>query len=214
MSNKQLTYSFAGVFIPANIWTNPQLSWLDKIVWAVVANLHDGSRICTATNTDLAEMIGENEMLVWGSVLKLIDLKLLNSRSSPDGSMELWPVTIEFVDRVIEPEAEAQASTADVQRVVDIYNDHCKSMPRAEKLTPSRVRRIRSLIRDRYEDESFKLLFLKAQNSDFLSGRSGKWTGCNIDWLLAPSNIERVLEGIYDNRSAASVKPFIAENLR
>jgi hypothetical protein len=40
----------------------------------------------------------------------------------------------------------------------------------------------------------------RVEASDFLSGRTGKWTSCNVDWLLKPANFTKVLEGNYDNR--------------
>jgi hypothetical protein len=51
--------------------------------------------------------------------------------------------------------------------------------------------------------ETFRRLFQKAQESDFLSGRSGRWTGCNFDWLLKEANMIKVLEGCYDNKGNA-----------
>lgn len=52
---------------------------------------------------------------------------------------------------------------------------------------------------------SFERLFEKVQRSDFLSGRSGKWKGCTLRWILDPENIERILRGVYDNpRSSLS----------
>ena len=42
-------------------------------------------------------------------------------------------------------------------------------------------------------------LFEAAENSDFLSGRSGKWSGCNFDWLMNYNNAIKVLEGAYRN---------------
>ena len=45
--------------------------------------------------------------------------------------------------------------------------------------------------------------FRQVGESDFLSGRSGKWSGCTFDWLLNPETIEAVLDGAYDDCGAA-----------
>ena len=37
------------------------------------------------------------------------------------------------------------------------------------------------------------------QDSDFLSGKNGKWYGCNFDWILKPENLKKILSGAYDN---------------
>ncbi len=84
--------------------------------------------------------------------------------------------------------------------VVELYNSICKSLPRVTTLTQGRKKKIQALlkrIRDRTEIET---VFKKAEESDFLSGRSGKWKGCSFDWLVNYENFVRVLEGTYDNK--------------
>ena len=43
-----------------------------------------------------------------------------------------------------------------------------------------------------------------AEDSDFLSGRNGKWTSCNFDWLINENNMVKVLEGNYKNKGKKS----------
>lgn len=210
--NKQATYAFTGVFIPANIWNNTQMSWLDKTIWAIVAHLHDGSSICVATDAELADMLNENEMLITASVNKLIGLSAINQSIDADGRRQLWKSGVEFVIRESQTEEDKNASIADVRRIVDLYNECCKALPRAEKLTPPRVARIRKLLKE--NDEAwFKFLFMRVQASDFLTARSGGWTGASIDWVLAPSNLIKITEGNYDNRVVVASRP-LPENLR
>ena len=47
---------------------------------------------------------------------------------------------------------------------------------------------------------SFEELFEKAEASDYLSGRNGKWTNCGFEWIISPQNIVKIAEGTYDNR--------------
>lgn len=47
--------------------------------------------------------------------------------------------------------------------------------------------------------DSFESLFKKVQRSDFLTGRSGKWKGCSLSWVLATENLQRIRRGVYDN---------------
>ena len=47
-------------------------------------------------------------------------------------------------------------------------------------------------------------VFRKAESSDFLSGRNGKWGGCNFDWLINYNNFIKVIEGTYDNRNGSN----------
>ena len=48
----------------------------------------------------------------------------------------------------------------------------------------------------------WRRFFAYAAQSDFLTGRSGKWTACCFDWLVKPANFAKVIEGNYENRGA------------
>lgn len=80
--------------------------------------------------------------------------------------------------------------------VAKIWNEEAKSRPKV---------RVWSRLRERASKpvavSSWTEAIAKVEASDFLSGRSGKWTGCGIDWLLKPANLAKVLEGNYDNSS-------------
>lgn len=97
---------------------------------------------------------------------------------------------------------ESKVSTIDIRDVVSAYHDHCPSLPKIIKISDRRKRLLHARIRDNPNLETFIQLFLKAEASDFLSGRSGRWTGCNLDWLLNENNMIKVLEGSYDNKAS------------
>jgi uncharacterized protein YdaU (DUF1376 family) len=48
----------------------------------------------------------------------------------------------------------------------------------------------------------FGRFFDAVSESDFLSGRNGKWTACNFAWLVKADNFAKVVQGSYENRSA------------
>ena len=50
----------------------------------------------------------------------------------------------------------------------------------------------------------FGRFFGYVSQSDFLTGRDGKWTGCDLGWLCSESNFAKVVQGNYDNRDAAA----------
>ena len=47
-------------------------------------------------------------------------------------------------------------------------------------------------------------IFQMAQDSDFLSGRNGRWNGCSFDWLINKANALKVLEGTYANKGGVN----------
>jgi hypothetical protein len=114
-------------------------------------------------------------------------------------------------DAIDETETETETETEEIvsngqkektpfDAVASLYNEICQSLPKLQKLTAKRKREIRTRWRSYPDLETFKRLFQKAEESDFLTGRNGRWTGCNFDWLIKESNMVKVLEGCYDNK--------------
>lgn len=83
--------------------------------------------------------------------------------------------------------------------ITDLYHQNCKSLPMIKKLSDQRKARLRNLYKT-YGLDDFETVFAKAEESEFLSGRSGRWSGCGFDWLTKPTNFLKVLEGNYDNK--------------
>lgn len=80
------------------------------------------------------------------------------------------------------------------EEVVALYNSICISLPKAE-LTDWRRQSINAM---RNSLDDYRLIFVKVQKSDYLSGRSGRWTSCSLDWILRVQNWQKIKEGVYD----------------
>lgn len=50
----------------------------------------------------------------------------------------------------------------------------------------------------------FRRFFGYVAESDFLTGKSGKWGKCDLGWLMTASNFEKILQGNYDNKAQAA----------
>lgn len=93
----------------------------------------------------------------------------------------------------------SESTTYSCQNIVQSYNNICKSMPKVEKLTDSRKAHLRARLRTHSEEE-IRLAFVKAEQSDWLSGRSSDWHA-DFDWITKKEdNLVKILEGHYDNR--------------
>jgi hypothetical protein len=46
----------------------------------------------------------------------------------------------------------------------------------------------------------FDRFFGYVAGSDFLTGRSGKWTNCDLGWLMKADNFAKVVQGNYENK--------------
>lgn len=90
----------------------------------------------------------------------------------------------------------------DYQSVANLFNSICVSLPKVQKLTDIRKKRIKKASKELNND--FKTFFEKVEHSDFLSGRNGKWNRCSFDWILNPQNFIKIIEGNYDEEKVAN----------
>lgn len=87
------------------------------------------------------------------------------------------------------------------EQVRESFIENCPSLPKpnaSAKWTPARKKAVRD---KKISVEEFTAAFKKIEQSDFLTGRTGSWHGCSIDWILKPSNWQKIIEGNYDNRT-------------
>jgi len=103
------------------------------------------------------------------------------------------------------------------QVLVDLYHEHCPSLPRIKLLTDSRKQALRSRWKQagvelgRYGPQDVQAglewwaaFFQVVEASDFLSGRTNSHRGekvfkAGFDWLMKQLNFAKVIEGNYDN---------------
>jgi hypothetical protein len=89
--------------------------------------------------------------------------------------------------------------------IKDLFNSTCKSLPQVKMISKSRKTLIDARLQD-YTIDDFKKVFTLAEKSDFLSGRNGKWTNCNFDWLIKSNNFLKVIEGTYKNGNKQKIQ--------
>lgn len=98
------------------------------------------------------------------------------------------------------------------QRLIDLYHEHCQTLPAVKLLTESRKLALRQRWQQAAKDLKrypvgdidaglawWSKFFSAVDASDFLSGRDGRWSSCNLDWLLKQANFAKVIEGNYSN---------------
>jgi hypothetical protein len=62
----------------------------------------------------------------------------------------------------------------------------------------ARLNHVKKRWQENPDEKFFVDYFNKIHNSDFLSGRSADWR-CSFDWVMNPSNMQKILEGNYNN---------------
>lgn len=202
---------FKGVWIPKEIWLDTRLNALDKVILVEIDSLDDGENGCYASNKYLSEFCQCSATKVSNAISKLTECGYIE-QTDFDGrhrkirscftKIERQPYKICKADL-----QNVQANNIDnnkdnnIEYIVEQYN--LTSMPTCKKLTDSRKKKIAKRIID-FGVDGVVQAFQKAEQSDFLSGRSGKWQ-CNLDWLIfSQDHMEKVLEGVYDNKKALS----------
>lgn len=92
-------------------------------------------------------------------------------------------------------------------QVRNAFISNCPSLPKpnaATKWTDGRKKAVRD---KKISVEEFTEIFKRIEKSDFLTGRTGNWHGCSLDWVLKPANWQKINEGNYDNRPSGPGKP-------
>ncbi|MCI6652728.1 MAG: DUF4373 domain-containing protein [Ruminococcus sp.] len=101
---------------------------------------------------------------------------------------------------------------------LELFCNICKTLPKPKELTDERKLMIdMANIKLKEYGKTLEELFKIVDDSDFLSGRNGKWTGCNLEWVLKPANITKIMEGNYANQegnygNSNSLQPPLGKN--
>lgn len=125
--------------------------------------------------------------------------------SSNEDIVETSEITPEVPDR--------KSERLSYDEIMKDFHATCPDLPGIRALNDARKAKIRSLVKELDKlkifpgvepEKKLHIIFQAAQNSDFLSGRSGKWNGCSFDWLINKTNALKVLEGQYQNKGGVS----------
>lgn len=110
---------------------------------------------------------------------------------------------VDTQDRLGKDRLEIENTTSNVapvqpQTILDMFNEICKSYPRATKLSESRRKAIKARLK-MYSIDDFKQLFEMAEGSSFLKGGNNHNWSANFDWLIKDANMAKVLDGNYSD---------------
>lgn len=100
----------------------------------------------------------------------------------------------------ISPPTPPKGERIDYGAVVEMFHSCCPSLPKVRDLTDARKKAIAARMKDHNTLDDFRAVFKAVERSSFLTGRSGSWHGCGFDWILKPSNWQKIKEGNYEDR--------------
>lgn len=86
--------------------------------------------------------------------------------------------------------------------LVEYYNKHRNNMPAVQTISNDRKKKMRARINE-HSVEAFKQVIDMAERSNFLNGDNNRGWTANLDWIIRPTNFNKILEGNYENRQPA-----------
>ena len=99
-----------------------------------------------------------------------------------------------------ESEAPAEKKeTVTCQKIVNLYNSICVSLPSVRSLSATRKKAIKARL-NTYTLDDFKTVFENAEASSFLKGCNDRNWSATFDWLIKDSSMAKVLEGNYADK--------------
>ena len=132
---------------------------------------------------------------------------------------QLPSVTNCYTEKEIEKEKEKEKEietdkrkSINYQEIVDMYNDTCVSFPHLTSLSDARKKAIKARL-NTYTVDDFKVMFVKAEASDFLKGKNDRNWSATFDWMIKDSNMAKILDGNYENRNGSKKQNKVANQL-
>ena len=98
---------------------------------------------------------------------------------------------------------EAEAEKTPYSQILEMYNRLCEKTGLRSIRSVSGKRKIQTAARFKeYGLNDFVELFEKVSASSFLCGGGERGWKADYDWLIAPTNMQKVLEGKYDDEQS------------
>lgn len=147
-----------------------------------------------------------NTIITLKNYIEYQDSRTLSERSPNDSRTlpERKPNQTRIIENNKNKKNDKNTLSADfINSVVSDFNSVCVSLQRVDMVEYKHGVLISSAV-DILGDTSFRELFQKVEQSDFLSGRAGSsgWR-CSFEWMLKPENLSKILAGNYDNKQSA-----------
>lgn len=191
LSDVEVGRLFRAMLAYAEAGTSGELKGNERFLWATVKKNIDNQREKYEERCSINKAIATN---------RYESLRLVTKKHDSCEEKEK--------DKEKEKEKEIKKKDASASGAIryDQYRsafiEECPSLPKpseAGKWTAARKQAIRA---KGMTPEEMRTVFAKVQRSDFLSGRSGRWSGCSLDWILKPANWQKIREGNYDNKGS------------
>ncbi len=93
----------------------------------------------------------------------------------------------------------------DIDRFVQLYNEHCPSLPKIRDITDKRKQAIQYIVK-KYSWEDIIQVFDNTEASDFLKGNNDRGWKASFDFILRKDKFVNILEGMYGSKKTGKGK--------
>lgn len=104
-------------------------------------------------------------------------------------------------EKEIQKELENRERGKSQKEITDLFNSLCPSLTQIIYISEDTKAIIEKQL-EKYTLDDFKLLFQKAEASDFLKGNNERKWAATFEWLIEDQNMAKVLNGNFDNRKS------------
>ena len=87
---------------------------------------------------------------------------------------------------------------------LNIYNEECTNLPKCLKITEKRKVAINKCLKEKIDEEVFKQICIKANQSNFLIGENDRNWKADFDFVTRTDKAMQILEGKYENRQKSN----------
>ena len=87
---------------------------------------------------------------------------------------------------------------------LNIYNQECTNLPKCLKITEKRKVAINKCLKEKIDEEVFREICIKANQSNFLIGENDRNWKADFDFVTRSDKAMQILEGKYENRQKSN----------
>ena len=84
---------------------------------------------------------------------------------------------------------------------LNIYNQECTNLPKCLKITEKRKVAINKCLKEKINEEVFKQICIKSNQSDFLIGENDRNWKADFDFITRSDKAMQILEGKYESKT-------------
>lgn len=178
----------------------------ELIVYAAIYGFsQDGVGEFAGSLSYLSDWLNITRQTVINTLNSLVKKGLLIKDKQTINGVQIVRYRAIIPESAMEIEENPKKSEVDYQAIIDDYNKTCPSLPQCRTLSRTRKALISARLKQHGRDKLHQI-FVKAEESDFISGRKSDFHA-SLDWLLKEDNAAKVLDGNYNNRGSKQNSP-------